>query len=138
MRAGLALHAAIALGGALGALARHLLSLAVLSLAGAGFPWGTLAANVAGSFLIGLLARRADRGAGLAARPRVRAFAQIGFCGGFTTLSAFSLETLLLVQAGTPRLAALYVAASPPLWLAAAALGWRLGGPRPETPVDNF
>ncbi|MBL0935348.1 MAG: CrcB family protein [Rhizobiaceae bacterium] len=121
------LLAAVAIGAALGSLARYLVSLAALAMLGAHFPAGTLAANVAGSFLIALLARREAAGAlGASAS----AFWLAGLCGGFTTFSVFSLETLIFIQVGRPAMAAIYVAASLVLWLGGAALGWRLGAPR--------
>jgi CrcB protein len=118
---------AVAIGAALGSLARYLVTVAALAALGAHFPLGTLSANVAGSFLIALLARREAAGAfGQTASD----FWLAGLCGGFTTFSVFSLETLVFLDAGRPGMAALYVAASLVLWLGAAALGWRLGAPR--------
>lgn len=117
----------VAIGAALGSLARYLVSLAALAMLGAHFPAGTLAANVAGSFLIALLARREAAGAFGAT---VSAFWLAGFCGGFTTFSVFSLETLIFIQDGRAAMAAIYVAVSLVLWLGGAAFGWRLGAPR--------
>ncbi len=94
----------VAAGGAAGSVARYLVSLLALSQLGAGFPWGTLAVNVAGSALIGLAA-----GAGLQGEARL--LLVTGFLGGFTTFSAFSLETAALAERAPP-LAALYVLAS--------------------------
>ena len=94
----------VALGGAAGSVARHLVSLLALSQLGMGFPWGTLAVNVLGSGLIGLAA-----GAGLQGDARL--LLVTGFLGGFTTFSAFSLETNALAERA-PWLAAAYVAAS--------------------------
>lgn len=121
------IFAAIAAGAALGALARHAAGLAVLGLTGPGFPWGTLAINVTGSFVIGFFAAVAGEGGRWQAGPALRHFVQSGFCGGFTTFSAFSLETLLLLRADATATAAAYVAASVALWLAAVSAGWRLG-----------
>jgi CrcB protein len=106
----------VALGGALGAVGRHLISVAALSFLGPGFPWGTLAVNILGSAAIGVAA-----GAGLPGDARL--LLVTGFLGGFTTFSAFSLETATLA-ARAPALALLYVAASLGFGLAAFALAW--------------
>ena len=118
---------AVAIGAALGSLGRYVVALAALAWLGAYFPAGTLAANVAGSFLIALLARREAAGA---MGETASAFWLAGFCGGFTTFSVFSLETFVFIDAGRPGMAAIYVAASLVLWLGGAALGWRMGAPR--------
>lgn len=97
------------LGGALGAGARHLAGQAALRWAGAGFPWGTLFVNLAGGFAIGLLAGWLARNGGSEAS---RLFLAVGVLGGFTTFSAFSLETFLMIERGQFGLASLYVAAS--------------------------
>lgn len=100
--------AQVALGGAIGSVARFLTVQAAAWLGLTGLPWGTLAVNVIGSFAMGWLAvTLADRGA-LQAAP----FLMTGLLGGFTTFSAFSLETVRLWQDGDPRAAALYVALS--------------------------
>lgn len=125
-------YAAVMLGSALGAVARFGCSLAVLHLAGPGFPWGTWAVNVVGSFLIGLFAAATGPGGRIVATPVQRQFLLAGFCGGFTTFSVFSLETLVLVEAGASGLAVLNVVASLAAWLLAVwaghAVGVRLGG----------
>ena len=120
-------YGAVALGSSLGALARYLCSLGLVAWLGPGFPLGTLAVNVAGSFLIGLYATLTEPGGRLPARPRTRQFVLTGFCGGFTTFSVFSLETVFLVESRAFDLAALNVGASIVLWLIAVWLGWRLG-----------
>lgn len=119
-RADLGALSAIAAGGALGACARH--GLAIL-FAGEGLVSATLVANGAGSFLIGFAAALLAGRAGAA----TTGFVLAGFCGGFTTFSLFSLETLMLLRAGEAGLAALHVAASLALWLVAVAAGHRLG-----------
>jgi fluoride exporter len=118
---------AVAVGAGLGALARYLVAVVALATLGAHFPFGTLSANVAGSFLIALLARREAAGE---IGQTASAFWLAGVCGGFTTFSVFSLETLFFLDAGRPGMAAIYVAVSLFLWLGAAALGWRMGAPR--------
>lgn len=89
---------AIAGGGALGALGRFWLSTGVYRLLGRDLPWGTLVVNVLGSFLMGLLfvlfIERSTAG------PELRAAVLVGFLGAFTTFSTFSVETLLLIEAG--------------------------------------
>ncbi|MBP0446569.1 fluoride efflux transporter CrcB [Roseomonas sp. SSH11] len=118
----------IALGGALGSLARAWGSALALRLAGAGFPWGTIAINVTGSFVIGAFAAFSMRSG---AHPDLRAFVMVGLCGGFTTFSAFSLQTLELLQDGRMLSALANVALSVLLCLGAAAAGHALasGGP---------
>ena len=84
----------VALGSALGGVCRYFVSQALN--APAGFPWGTLAVNVAGSLAIGTLSGVLAHGAGNAAA--IRAFAVVGFCGGFTTFSTFSNETFRMME----------------------------------------
>ena len=119
------LHTALAimLGGGAGAGLRHGVNLlAARWLGHGGFPYGTLAINVAGSLLIGMLVVLFEQR--LAAMPMLwRSALVTGVLGGFTTFSAFSLETLLLVERGNWSGALLYVAASVLLSLAACAGG---------------
>jgi fluoride exporter len=123
MRVTLTLYAAVALGSALGGLARALCSYLLLQALGPGFPWGTLLVNVVGSALIGLYATLAAPDGRLFPSPAQRQFVMAGFCGGFTTFSVFSLETLLLIEAGRMAVAGLYVACSVVLWLVGVWLG---------------
>ncbi len=120
-------YAAVGLGSALGALARHHVSVALVEAMGAGFPWGTLSVNVAGSFLIGVLAAVVEPDGCLKASRALRLFALTGFCGGFTTFSLFNLETLLLFGRGSYGVAAVNLGASVTAWLAAAWCGGRAG-----------
>jgi fluoride exporter len=88
----------IALFGALGCLARYLLSGWVYQLCGRGFPYGTLAVNVIGAFLIGLVMEFSIRSALVS--PTLRIALTIGFLGGLTTFSTFSFETFRLLEEG--------------------------------------
>lgn len=101
---------AVALGGAIGAVARHVFATQVTRLSGDGFPWGILSVNVLGSFVMGVLAE------GFALRwnapLEVRAFLTVGILGGFTTFSSFSLDAMLLLERGQWMAAALYMVGS--------------------------
>jgi CrcB protein len=103
----------VALGGALGSMLRHLVSVLAIAQFGTAFPWGTLAVNVIGSALIGIAG-------GLGVQGDARLLLVTGLLGGFTTFSAFSLETGVLFERA-PWLAVVYVAASLTLGLAAFA-----------------
>jgi CrcB protein len=96
-------------GGALGAGARHLVGQAMLARLGPGFPWGTLIVNLAGGLLMGLLAGWLVRSGG---SEDTRLFLAVGILGGFTTFSAFSLETWNLIARSDYGPAAFYVGAS--------------------------
>ncbi len=113
----------VMLGGFLGGTARFLVSGAVGRRIGETFPWGTLLVNVSGAACIGLLAGLADASGGALAGPYFRAFLLVGFCGGYTTVSSFSLQTLSLGQDGQPGLALLNVAMSTAFCLFAVAAG---------------
>ncbi|MDR5866368.1 fluoride efflux transporter CrcB [Halomonas koreensis] len=115
----------VALGGALGGMARLAVTELLARRLGRGFPWGTLAVNVAGTLAIGALAARSGWPA--ATGPAWLALA-VGGLGGFTTVSSFSLQTLSLWQAGRPGAALANVLATLGAGLAAGALGWWLAG----------
>ena len=101
---------AVACGGALGAMGRHLISSQIMRWAGDGFPWGTLTVNVVGSFILGLLVEYlAQR---WSATQEIRGFLVVGVLGGVTTFSAFSQETALLLERGSLGPAFAYVAGS--------------------------
>jgi CrcB protein len=108
----------VALGGAIGSVARYLVSVAALAALGPAVPWGTLAVNILGSAAIGAAA-------GMGIEGQQRLLLVTGVLGGFTTFSAFSLETGALFER-SPLLAVLYVVASVTLGLAAFALAWWL------------
>lgn len=100
----------VMLGGAFGAGARHLTGRAALALWGPGFPWGTLIVNLLGGMLMGLLAGwLAARSSGDEA---LRYVLGVGVLGGYTTFSAFSLETANMLQRGDHGIALLYILAS--------------------------
>ena len=116
----------VALGGAIGATARYGLGAAASRLApNAAWPWGTFASNAVGGLLMGLLAGWLALRAG-ADQEAVRLFAAIGVLGGFTTFSAFSLETVLMIERRDYALAAGYVAASLVVCVAALFVGLML------------
>lgn len=113
----------IAVGGAVGSVSRYGLGVVVQKSAHAAFPVGTLTVNVLGSLLVGILAKYFMH---TQTQPDLRAMLIVGFCGGFTTFSTFSLETVALVQGGEWGKAAAYVGASIVLCLAATAIGFTL------------
>jgi CrcB protein len=115
---------AVAVGGSLGAPLRYLVDRAVTTHIDTEFPWGTLAINVAGSLLFGVLS-------GLLLHHRVgpvpAALVGTGFCGAFTTFSTFTVETLRLVEDGELREAVANVALATAVGLVAAGLGLAIG-----------
>ena len=113
-------------GGALGTLARYLISLAALPISGM-LPMGTLIINIAGSFIIGLFGTLTLAHGRYPVSEDVRLFVMIGVCGGFTTFSSFSLQTLDLMRGGAFGRAAVNVVASVVLCVAAVALGHLIG-----------
>lgn len=111
----------VMLGGAIGAGARHLVGRAALALWGPGFPVGTLAVNVIGGLAMGLLAGwLATRASGDEA---LRYLLGVGVLGGFTTFSAFSLETVLMIERGDLATALFYILASVVLAIGALFAG---------------
>ena len=111
----------ICLGGAVGTGARYLLSGWLLRTAGPGFPWGTLAVNVLGSFLLGLIMQVAVATDLLS--PTLRLTLTTGVMGGFTTYSTFNYETLQYLQQNDWLLGSLNLAVTVAACLAAGALG---------------
>lgn len=101
---------AIAAGGALGAVSRHYVGKLALHLFGLGFPFGTLAVNVVGSLLMGVLAEWFVLRGG--APVELRGFLTVGFLGALTTFSTFSLDVVFLYERGETALAALYIVLS--------------------------
>lgn len=117
----------IALGSAIGGVARYAAGGLAHQAFGPAFPWGTLIVNVVGSFVIGLFAAMIGPDGRWTVTPDLRLFVTAGFCGGFTTFSSFSLQTLDLMRAGAVGPAALNTGLSVGLCLAAVWLGWLAG-----------
>jgi len=112
---------AIAAGDALGAVLRHSMNSSLMRMFGRSFPLGIMSINISGSLALGLLA-------GLFAHlgdpsPAIKAFLVVGLLGGFTTFSAFSLDTVLLIERGSYMAAGLYVLCSVALSIAGLAAG---------------
>ncbi len=112
----------VLLGSSLGGLARFWVGLWSVALLGPDFPWGTLAINMIGSFVIGLAATALPMTSSDA-----RALVMVGFCGGFTTFSSYSLQSFELLQAERWAAALTYMASSVALCLAGTAAGWFVG-----------
>jgi CrcB protein len=117
----------VALGGALGSVGRYWLGGLIAARTGATFPLGTLAINITGSFLIGLFAAMNTTEGRAYSSPGIRQFFMIGICGGFTTFSTFSLETLNLLRDREWFYAGGNVLLSVVLCLVAVWLGFLLG-----------
>ena len=112
----------VALGGAIGSVARYLTNVAVMRGIGPGFPWGTVIVNVVGSFLMGVLVVwLAEKGA-----LRHAPLLMTGLLGGFTTFSAFSLDAVTLWERGAVGPALVYVLGSVLVSLAALFAGMAL------------
>ena len=126
----------IAIGGALGSMARYWCSGLVAQHVGETFPWGTVVVNVVGSFVIGFFGTLTGPDGRLLVGSTARQFVMVGLCGGYTTFSSFSLQTLNLLRDGEWGYAGGNVVASVALcllgvWLghaAAAALNQIQGG----------
>ena len=109
----------VALGGAVGAVLRYLTNVGAKQAFGPGYPYGTLIVNIVGSFLMGFLVVYLARKGGNHLAP----FLMTGVLGGFTTFSAFSLDTLTIWERGEPVSAFIYVAVSVLVSLAAIVAG---------------
>ena len=114
----------VGIGGALGSMARYGMSILVARLCGETFPWGTLFVNVSGSFVIGFFFALTGTGGRLLVSPDWRIFVTVGICGGYTTFSSLSLQTLLLLRGGEWLAASLNAFGSLALCLAAVWLGF--------------
>jgi fluoride exporter len=117
----------VAVGSALGGMARYGLSGFVANRIGETFPWGTLVVNVSGALIIGLLAALVAPGSALPGDESVRQFAIIGICGGYTTFSSFSLQTLNLARDGEWGRVFGNIAASVAFCILAVWAGFALG-----------
>lgn len=125
------LYAWVAAGSALGGLTRYLVSAAWYQFGDAEisfqFPWPTLLVNGAGSLIIGAYFALTGPDGRLLARPEHRIGVMAGFCGGLTTFSIFSLETLVLIETGRAAVALAYGATSIAVWMAAVWIGYAWG-----------
>ena len=113
----------IAIGGAAGSVLRYLIGGRIQHFAPQGFPLGTLFVNVAGCFLIGILVRQFMN---IQTHNHLRALLMVGFCGGFTTFSAFSMETVGLIEGGEYPRAIAYITLSVLLCLTATFAGMNI------------
>jgi CrcB protein len=122
------LYLVVTLGSALGGLARYALSGLAAAQVGETFPWGTLIVNVTGSFVIGFFATLTAPDGRLFVSPPTRQFVMTGFCGGYTTFSSFSLQTLNLMRDEEWLRAGANITGSVALCLLATWLGHVLAG----------
>ncbi|ANK85885.1 MULTISPECIES: fluoride efflux transporter CrcB [Rhizobium] len=111
----------VAVGGAIGSVLRYFVGQWALRLMGPAFPWGTLAVNVVGCFVIGVFAELVARK--FNASMELRLLLITGFLGGFTTFSAFSLDAISLFERGEAVAGGIYIAASVGLSMAAVFTG---------------
>lgn len=116
----------IAIGSALGGMARYWCSGIAARLIGETFPWGTIIVNIVGSFIIGFFATLTGPDGRIFADTLTRQFVMIGFCGGYTTFSSFSLQTLALLQDSEWLLASANIALSVITCLFAVWAGYAL------------
>jgi CrcB protein len=117
----------LGLGGAIGTIARYWLNGIISNRFGQTFPWGTLTINVTGSFIIGLFFALTGTEGRWIVGPTMRTFFMVGICGGYTTFSSFSLQTLNLARDGEWLYAGGNVVLSVILCLVAVWLGFLLG-----------
>ena len=114
----------IAVGSALGGMARYGCATLIAARLGSGFPLGTLVINILGSFVIGFFSALTGPGGRLAVSSNASLFVTVGLCGGYTTFSSFSLQTLALAQGGEWSRAGLNIIASVALCLVAVWIGY--------------
>ena len=113
----------VALGGAIGSVARFAISGTIARGINEVFPWGTLIVNITGCFIIGFFAMLTGPNGRILVPPDVRQFVMVGMCGGYTTFSSFSLQTLALAQGGDMRRAGFNVVVSVAFCLVGVYLG---------------
>ena len=118
----------VAVGGAIGSMARLWLSVRVALWIGLAFPWGTILVNITGSLVIGFVATLTGPNGRVVVPVEAQAFVMVGLCGGFTTFSAFSLQTFELARDGRLLYAGANIILSVVLCLTAVALGHWLAG----------
>jgi fluoride exporter len=116
----------VMLGGAVGSFLRYFLSFLALPIS-RDLPWGTILINIAGSFVIGLFGTLTLASGRHPAPENLRLFVMVGVCGGFTTFSSFSLQTLDLMRNGAMTRAAINIGLSVVLCVAAVAVGHLVG-----------
>lgn len=116
------LYACVIAGSVIGGVGRYAASVFIPPVSG--FPLATLFVNIVGSFIIGFYGTLSGPDGRLFATVRQRQFVMTGFCGGFTTFSSFSLETVRLLQAGMTRTALLNISISVATWLLSVWLGY--------------
>ncbi len=116
--------ALVGIGSALGGIARYAVSGRIARSIGETFPWGTMIVNISGSLVIGVLAALTGPSGPLDGNAEARALGMTGLCGGYTTFSSFSLQTLNLVRDGDWRNAVGNIVGSTALCLAAVCLGY--------------
>jgi len=112
----------VMIGGALGSLARYAISAWTLPIS-RDLPWGTIGINIAGSFIIGFFGTLTLAAGRFPVSENTRLLVMVGICGGFTTFSSFSLQTLDLIRSGAMARAGVNMVASVVLCVAAVALG---------------
>ncbi|MGP9810350.1 DUF190 domain-containing protein [Rhodopseudomonas sp. NSM] len=121
---GIAVYSLVGLGSVIGGVARYLVGVTQMALLGPAFPWTTLFVNVTGSFLIGFYATITGPDGRIFAGTRQRQFVMAGICGGYTTFSMFSFETIQLIRSGNMLPTLVNLGVSPIAWLAAVWVGY--------------
>ncbi len=116
----------VMIGGAIGTLARYVISVLALPFSRE-LPWGTIIINITGSFLIGFFGTLTLASGRYPVSENFRIFVMVGFCGGYTTFSSFSLQTLDLLRAGAFGRAAVNIVGSVVVCILAVAAGHALG-----------